>query len=71
MRDQLKSIHGPEPGGLSGRPITAMVTSFIAHIHKITRGHIPLIGVGGIFNAEDKTIGILRYHSPATGDVRV
>ncbi len=53
MRDKLKSIHGPEPGGLSGRPITAMVTSFIAHIYKITRGRVPIIGVGGIFNAED------------------
>jgi dihydroorotate dehydrogenase len=30
-----------------------MVTSFIAHIHKITRGKIPIIGVGGIFNAQD------------------
>ncbi|MGH7796992.1 MAG: quinone-dependent dihydroorotate dehydrogenase [Candidatus Binatia bacterium] len=53
MRDKLKSIHGPQPGGLSGRPITAMVTSFIAHIYKITRGRMPVIGVGGIFNAED------------------
>jgi dihydroorotate dehydrogenase len=53
MRDKLKSIHGPEPGGLSGRPITAMVTAFIEHIYRITRGRIPIIGVGGIFNAED------------------
>jgi dihydroorotate dehydrogenase len=53
MRDKLKSIHGPQPGGLSGRPITAMVTSFIAHIYRITRGRFPIIGVGGIFNAED------------------
>jgi dihydroorotate dehydrogenase len=53
MREGLKSIHGPQPGGLSGRPITAMVTSFIAHIYRITRGRIPIIGVGGIFTAED------------------
>jgi dihydroorotate dehydrogenase len=53
MRDKLKSSHGPQPGGLSGRPITTMVTSFIAHIYEITRGRIPIIGVGGIFNAED------------------
>jgi dihydroorotate dehydrogenase len=53
MRDKLKSVHGPQPGGLSGRPITRMVTSFIAHIYKITRGRIPIIGVGGIFHAED------------------
>ena len=34
MRDGLKSPNGPEPGGLSGRPITAMVTKFIAHIYQ-------------------------------------
>src|SRR5262245_3824688 len=48
MRDQLKSRYGSEPGGLSGRPITAMVTSFIAHIYGVTRGRVPIIGVGGI-----------------------
>ena len=53
MRDNLKSIHGPEPGGLSGRPISAMVTSFISHIYRITRGRVPIIGVGGIFSAAD------------------
>jgi dihydroorotate dehydrogenase len=53
MRDKLKSIHGAQPGGLSGRPIAARVTSFIAHIYKITRGRVPIIGVGGIFTAED------------------
>lgn len=53
MRDKLLSRFGPEPGGLSGRPITAYVTSFIAHIHQVTQGRIPLIGVGGIFDAHD------------------
>jgi dihydroorotate dehydrogenase len=53
MRDNLKSIHGPQPGGLSGRPIAAKVTSFIAHIYRITGGRLPIIGVGGIFTAQD------------------
>jgi dihydroorotate dehydrogenase len=53
MRENLKSPKGPEPGGLSGRPITAKVTSFVSHIHKQTRGRLPIIGVGGIFNADD------------------
>ena len=53
MRENLKSRHGPEPGGLSGRPITARVTSFISHIYKETGGRLPIIGVGGIFNAQD------------------
>ena len=53
MRERLKSNHRSQPGGLSGRPITAVVTSVIAHIYGITRGRIPIIGVGGIFDAED------------------
>jgi dihydroorotate dehydrogenase len=53
MRDGLKSRHGPEPGGLSGRPITTFVTQFVEHIYRNMRGRLPIIGVGGIFNAED------------------
>lgn len=52
-REGLKSANGREPGGLSGRPITAMVTHFISHIYRNTRGRLPVIGVGGIFNAQD------------------
>ena len=53
MRETVKSPLGREPGGLSGRPITTMVTNFVSHIYKNTRGRLPIIGVGGIFNAED------------------
>lgn len=52
-REGLKSPNGPEPGGLSGRPITAMVTKFISHIYRNTRGRVPIIGVGGIFDGYD------------------
>jgi len=30
-----------------------MVTNFVAHIYKNTGGRLPIIGVGGIFNARD------------------
>ena len=53
MREGLKSPAGREPGGLSGRPITRVVTAFISHICRATQGRLPIIGVGGIFNAED------------------
>jgi len=53
MRAGLKSPVGREPGGLSGRPITKVVTGFISHIYRATQGRVPVIGVGGIFNAED------------------
>jgi dihydroorotate dehydrogenase len=53
MRKNLRSPYGSEPGGLSGRPITNMATAFIAHIYKVTQGRLPIIGVGGIFDAQD------------------
>jgi dihydroorotate dehydrogenase len=52
-REGLRSANGPEPGGLSGRPITRLVTDFIGHIYRNTRGRMPIIGVGGIFDARD------------------
>ena len=42
-----------EPGGLSGKPLRERATSFIRHIYQATRGRLPIIGVGGIFTAED------------------
>ena len=40
-------------GGLSGKPIKTKSTKMIADLYELTRGRIPLIGVGGIFTAED------------------
>jgi len=40
-------------GGLSGRPLRQRSTEVIAALYRLTRGTLPLIGVGGIFTAED------------------
>lgn len=40
-------------GGLSGRPLLQKATRMVAQLYLLTRGRIPLIGVGGIFTAED------------------
>ena len=48
----LQKIYA-ETGGLSGRPVRARSTEIIRHLFKQTRGTVPIIGVGGIFNAED------------------
>lgn len=40
-------------GGLSGAPLRERSTEVIAALYRLTRGSIPLIGVGGIFNAAD------------------
>ena len=42
-----------ETGGLSGRPVRARSTEIIRHLYRQTRGTFPIIGVGGIFNADD------------------
>lgn len=42
-----------ETGGLSGRPLAARSTEVIRHLYRQTRGRLPIIGVGGIFDARD------------------
>lgn len=42
-----------ETGGLSGKPLGGRSTAVIRHLHCQTKGTLPIIGVGGIFNAAD------------------
>jgi len=42
-----------ETGGLSGRPLKARSTEVIRHLYRQSKGRLPIIGVGGIFTAED------------------
>jgi dihydroorotate dehydrogenase len=45
--------HGAETGGLSGAPVTEQSTLIIAEFAKHLKGKLPIIGVGGILNAQD------------------
>jgi dihydroorotate dehydrogenase len=40
-------------GGLSGKPVRKRSTEIIRYISQKTNGTIPIIAVGGIFNAHD------------------
>ncbi|NOD77501.1 MULTISPECIES: quinone-dependent dihydroorotate dehydrogenase [unclassified Ruegeria] len=51
-RDGLLSAHKGETGGLSGAPLFEKSTRVLAKLSQLTDGAIPLIGVGGISNAE-------------------
>jgi len=51
-RDGLQSRYGSETGGLSGRPVFERSTEVLATLYRLTEGKIPLIGVGGIEDAE-------------------
>jgi dihydroorotate dehydrogenase len=42
-----------EPGGISGAPLRQKSTEVIRFIHQQTGGSLPIIGVGGIFTADD------------------
>jgi dihydroorotate dehydrogenase len=42
-----------EAGGISGAPLRQRSTEVIRFIYQTTQGRLPIIGVGGIFTAED------------------
>ena len=48
-----KKVAACGEGGLSGEPLKRRSTRMIADLYRLTKGKVPLIGVGGIFTAED------------------
>lgn len=40
-------------GGLSGRPLDARSTHLVRYLYRLTNGEVPIVGVGGVFSAED------------------
>lgn len=48
-----------EVGGLSGRPLRHRSNEMIRHIYKQTCGALPIVGVGGIFDADDALAKIM------------
>lgn len=52
-RPELQSRHAGETGGLSGAPLRAVALERLRDFRKATGGAVPLVGVGGIANAED------------------
>ena len=53
LRTDAKRVAAFGEGGLSGKPLKDRATRMIAELYQLTGGRIPLIGVGGIFTAED------------------
>jgi dihydroorotate dehydrogenase len=52
LKETGKSIQD-EAGGISGLPVKQRSTEIIRFIYQETAGKLPIIGVGGIFNADD------------------
>lgn len=51
--DTLRSRHRAEAGGLSGAPLFARSTEVLRSVHRLARGRLTLIGVGGVASGED------------------
>jgi dihydroorotate dehydrogenase len=51
-RDNLKSSHAKETGGLSGKPLFELSTKQLSLFYQMTDGRIPLIGAGGVSDVE-------------------
>ena len=52
-RPPLRSRNGGEQGGLSGAPLKPLALEALRQFRRASAGEIPLIGVGGIANADD------------------
>ena len=53
LRTDKRTVDAFGAGGLSGKPLTSRSTLMIAELYQLTGGRIPLIGVGGIFTAQE------------------
>ncbi len=53
LRVGLKSRHAGEGGGLSGRPLFERSTAVLREVYGLTKGRIPLVGVGGVSSGAD------------------
>lgn len=51
--EYLDPKYRPETGGLSGEPLKDKSTELISEMYKLTKGKIPIIGVGGVFTGKD------------------
>ena len=52
-RPPLKSRHAGQSGGLSGEPLKGLALDALRRFRAASGGELPLIGVGGIANADD------------------
>jgi dihydroorotate dehydrogenase len=53
LRTPMTKVRSFGEGGLSGAPLRGRSTEIVAKLYRLTTGSISLIGVGGIFTAED------------------
>ena len=52
-REGLSHANRDQAGGLSGRPLTTRSTELVRRAYLQTGGTLPIVGVGGVFSAQD------------------
>jgi dihydroorotate dehydrogenase len=53
LRTSLADVEAYGAGGLSGAPLRQRSNEVISLIYRLTKGELPIIGVGGVFTAAD------------------
>ncbi|MDE2018993.1 MAG: quinone-dependent dihydroorotate dehydrogenase [Patescibacteria group bacterium] len=53
LRSSAEQLNAIPEGGISGRPMRDLSTNIVRHIYEKTKGKYTLIGLGGVFTAED------------------
>ena len=53
LRTEAARVESFGAGGLSGAPLRERSTQIVAALRRLTRGSPDIVGVGGVFNAED------------------
>lgn len=51
--DGLQSAAREETGGLSGAPLAQRSTELVERVYRLTKGRVPIVGVGGVFSGRD------------------
>lgn len=53
LQSSARTVDEAGPGGLSGAPLTRRARGLVARVYQLSKGTIPIIGVGGIMSGED------------------
>jgi dihydroorotate dehydrogenase len=53
LRTPAARVEALGAGGISGAPVRARARQVVSHIWRSTGGTMPIVGVGGIFTADD------------------
>lgn len=60
-----ESANGAQAGGLSGAPLFERSTAVLSRMYRLTRGQLPIIGVGGVGSGEQAYRKIRAGEAPA------